>query len=91
MDSVVYVTQIINVVFNSAELLSVLQEPFHFRLCSTVAKLEVVKHCVVLLCETLISVLYRLHIRAEFVGVVGHIHHSSVGDICSLLSVTAKR
>ena len=66
------------------------KEAFHFGLGATVAQLQVVQHRVVLLGEALIGCLKRGHIRAHFVGVIGHIRNSHIRILDGFLSVAAK-
>ena len=61
----------------------------HLFLRTSVSELQVIQHGVVLFRKPLICVLDRLHIRAHFVGVVGHIFQRAVGHFGSLSSVTA--
>ena len=56
----------------------IVDQALHFLFCAAVAKLQVVQHGIVLLGKSLIGVLNRGHVRAHFVGVVGHIRNSRV-------------
>ena len=74
---------------HAADLFSVLQQALHFGLRAAVAQLEVVQHGVVLLGKALVGVLDILHICAHLVGIVGHIHHSHVGQLGCSVGVVA--
>ena len=90
MDGVIHIGQIVDVVLSSGELLCIRQELLHLFLGSAVPQLQVVQHGIVLLSETLVSVLDGLHIGAELVGVVRHIDQRHVRDGSRLCGVTAQ-
>ena len=68
----------------------IVNKPLHLFLCAAVPQLEIVQHGVVLLCEALISILYRLYRCAHLVCVVGHINDSLISDPCRFFSVAAE-
>ena len=74
----------------AAERFCVCQQAFHFCFCAAVSEFEVVKHGIVLLGEPLIGILDGRHIRAHFVGIVGHIHHRHVRNAGSFVGVVSK-
>ena len=74
---------------HAGEFLGILQQTLHLGLRAAIAQLEVVQHGVILLGKPLIGVLDVLHGGAHLVGVVGHVHHSHVGQIGSRLGVLA--
>ena len=70
--------------------LCVSEEAFHLCLGAAVAELQVVQHRVVLLGKSLISCLKRGHIRAHFVGVIGHVCNGHICILDGLFRVAAK-
>ena len=76
---------------DAGDRLRIGKQPLHFRFRAAVAELQVVQHRVVLLGKALICRLDHGHIRAHFVGVVGHIRNRHVGILDCLFGVAAKR
>ena len=79
-----------NIVFHAGELFRVLEEPLHFLFRTAIPELEVIEHCIVLLCKAGVCVLNRGHVRAHFVSVVGHIRNCHVRIFRGFLRVPAE-
>ena len=62
----------------------------HFLFRTAVPELEVIEHCIVLLCKAGVCVLNGGHVRAHFVGVVGHIRNCHVRILGGFLRVSAE-
>ena len=91
VDSVYHIGIGFEVIVNAGDRLGIGQQPLHFGFRSAVTELQVVQHRVVLLGKSLIRRLDHRHIRAHFVGVVGHIRNCHVGILDRLFGVAAKR
>ena len=52
--------------------------------CATIPKLEVVEHCIILLCETLIGILYHLNRCSHLIGIIRHIYDCFVSIFSGL-------
>ena len=90
MNSVDNVRVARNIVLYAGELLRVLEEPLHFLFRTAIPELEVIEHCIVLLCKAGVCVLNRGHVRAHFVGVIGHIRNCHVRILGGFLRVPAE-
>ena len=66
------------------------EQALHLLLGAAVAELQVVEHGKVALRKAGVSVLNGVERRAHFVGVVRHVTHCHVGQVCRLLHVTAE-
>ena len=56
-----------------AHYASVVDKARHLASSTTIAKLQVVEHGVVVFCETLVGILDPCNISAHFVGVISHV------------------
>nr|DAZ47801.1 MAG TPA: hypothetical protein [Caudoviricetes sp.] len=90
MDGVHDVRERFHVVLHAGDLLRIRQQPLHFLFGAAVAQLQVVQHGVILFCEPLVGVLNGRHVRAHFVGVVGHVHDCHVGFVRRFHRVAAQ-
>ena len=90
MDRLVDVVQVVDVILDARQLLSIGQQSLHLGLRAAVAQLQVVQHGVVLFCEALVRVLDHIHGRAHFVRIVGHVDDGHVRHLGGLLSVSAE-
>ena len=79
-----------NIVLYAGELFRVLEEPLHFLFRTAIPELEVIEHCIVLLCKAGVCVLNGGHVRAHFVGVIGHIRNCHVRILGGFLRVSAE-
>ena len=78
------------VVLDAGYLLRIGEQSLHFLLCAAVAQLEVIEHRIVLLGETLVGILNGGHIRAHFIGVIGHIRNCHIRILCGLFGIAAE-
>ena len=90
MDRLVYVVQVVDVILDARQLLSVGQQSLHLGLRAAVAQLQIVQHGVVLLCEALIGVLDAVHGGAHLVRIVGHVDDGHVRHLGGFLSISAE-
>ena len=90
MDRVYHIGIGFEVVVDAGDRLGIGQQPLHFGFCTAVAELQVVQHRVVLLGKALIRRLDHGHIRAHFVGVVGHICNCHVGVFDCFFGIAAE-
>ena len=90
MDGIYHIGIGFEVIVDAGDRLRIGQQPLHFGFRATVAQLQVVQHRVVLLGKALIRRLDHGHIRAHFVGIVGHIRNCHVGVLDRLFGVAAE-
>ena len=91
MNRLVYIAEIVDIIFLAGDLFRVREKSLHLRLCSTIAQLQVVKHGVVLFRKTLIGVLNILDIRAHLVCIIRHIDDRLIGSLRRFLRVSVQR
>ena len=94
MDSFIHIIQIVDAVPNIIALrpldsLCILQKTLHFGAGTAIAQLQVVQQRIVLLGKTLIRILDAGHVRAEFIGIVGHVLDRHISILRGLDSIAA--
>ena len=90
MDRLVDVVQVVDVILDARQLLSIGQQSLHLGLRAAVAQLQVVQHGVVLFCEALVRVLDHIHGRAHLVRIVGHVDDGHIRHFGGFLSVSTE-
>ena len=90
VDRLVDVVQVVDVILDARQLLSIGQQSLHLGLRAAVAQLQVVQHGVVLFCEALVRVLDHIHGRAHLVRIVGHVDDGHIRHFGGFLSVSAE-
>ena len=90
MDCGINVAQVVDVVFDPAELFRVGEQTLHLGLRAAISELEVVKHGVVLFCEALVCCLQGADVGAHLGGVVRHVHDCNIRSLDRLLRITAE-
>ena len=91
MDSLVDITQGVDVVLNAGELRGIRQKSLHLGLRSAITELEVVEHRVVLAGKSHVCRLDHGHVCAHLVRVVAHVLQRLIGCSCCLGRVTVQR
>ena len=81
MDRIIDVAQVVDVVLDAGQCLSVFEQALHFGLRAAVAQFQIIKELVLAFCKALVRRLHRAYVRAHLDGVVRHVHDCGV---CSL-------